>query len=96
METQFAKWLREHDESHSAFALRRGLGKRLVARLAGVSREETAVRRWIYPPLAAISDETGIPVDTLVREAGVAAKNPVAPRRYTRREERHDGKAAAQ
>ena len=85
METQFARWLREHEESHSAFALRRGLGKRLIARLAGVGCEPQTVSRWSYTPLSKIAEETGIAVHTLVNEAEAAAEKPVAPRKYTRR-----------
>ena len=95
VETSFAKWLRETGDTPSAYAVRNGFFKQRLMLLAGISRAPQAITKFHYPTLAAISEESGIPIDTLIREANEAGKNPIAPRRYTRKEE-NDGKAAAE
>jgi hypothetical protein len=92
METTFARWLRERGEGHYAYAVRRRLGKISVALLAGVGREPREVTRLNYTALQRINEDSGIPIQTLIDEAAAAAKNPVEPRKYVKRngEERAD------
>ena len=85
METTFAKWLSETGESHSAYALRRGMDKKRVMLMAGVSRTPQVIVRFNYPSLVTISEDTGIPIQILIDEAMAAAKNPVPPRQYNRK-----------
>ncbi len=90
METTFAKWLSERGESHSAYALRMNLSKRRVALMAGVSREPQQAAWFKYGTLSLVSKDTGIPIETLEREAREAAVNPIPPRKYTRKTEQAD------
>jgi hypothetical protein len=83
METTFARWLREHDETRFAFEIKHGLNHGSVARLAGVGRAPSVVNRFSLDFLVKVSQETGIPVGTLIEEARKAAANPIPPRRYT-------------
>ncbi len=85
METTFAKWLREHGEVHSAYAIKRGLNHKSVAKLAGVGREPYEITRLNLNFVLKVAQETGIPIDTLVEDAARAARAPVAPRSYTKK-----------
>jgi hypothetical protein len=97
METTFAKWLAARGETMNAFGLRMGMNRERVRFLAGVSREPRLMGLRIcfhVPSLTAISDETGIPIETLIADATKAAVNPLPPRQYNRKE-KDDGKATA-
>jgi hypothetical protein len=86
METAFARWLRERGESHSAYAIRNRMGKKQIARLAGVAREaKPIVRFYTYGALCEISKDTGIPIQVLIDDAVEAAHNPIEPRKYVKK-----------
>ncbi len=85
METTFARWLRQRGEMHYRYADRKHLGKRSVALLAGIGREARAITRLNYTALRHISQDTGIPIQTLIDDAARAARNPVQPRKYVKR-----------
>ena len=87
METAFAAWLREQGESPSAYALRRGVHRKPIMRLAGVAHGPQPIGNIFYPTLVKVSDETGIPIGTLIEDATRAAANPVPPRKYERKAE---------
>ncbi len=85
METTFGRWLRLRGEAHYAYAVRKKIGKRAVAQLAGISREARKVTLINYTTLRHISNDTGIPIQTLIDDAARAARNPVQPRKYVKR-----------
>ena len=97
MRTAFALWLEAQGEAHYAYADRKGIGRRRVALYAGIGsggdRRRSADRamRFDYAQLAIISQDTGIPVEMLIKDAIAALEDPVPPRRYTRKE-KVDGK----
>ena len=95
METRFAKWLKRRGESHSAYAIRMKVSRSCIAHLAGVARTAKPPSRFNYKTLVLVSKDTGIPIETLVSETLKAAENPIAPRRYTRKDEQN-GKEAAE
>jgi len=84
MQTTFAKWLAARGEAHSAYAIRRGINKDGVARLAGVGHRIT-IRYFNMSFLETVSADTGIPIATLIEDATKAAANPTPPRRYNRK-----------
>jgi hypothetical protein len=84
--TSFGLWLWERGENHSAYARRRGIGGlKRMALLAGYGRQPQRVTQFHYPMLELISADTGIPTETLIREALEAARDPTPPRKYERR-----------
>jgi hypothetical protein len=89
METTFARWLQDRGEAHSAYAIRRGLNRLGVARLAGIGRKPSIAYYFYHHFLVNVSQDTGIPIETLVEEARKAAANPIPPRRYTFRSAVH-------
>lgn len=97
MKTTFALWLEARGQAHYAYADRKGLGRRLVALYAGIGRDRRdqgrriKVERFAYGPLSIISQDTGIPVEMLIKDAIAALEDPTPPRRYTRKE-KTDGK----
>ena len=91
METTFAKWLALRGELPYVYAKRHGLSQRGIGRLAGISREPYTITTFRLDFLRKVSLDTGIPIDTLTEDAVKAARNPVAPRPYTKKEDT-DGK----
>lgn len=87
METAFARWLGERDETPHRYARRKGMNTDRVMLLAGVSRSPRTVTRWHMPSLTTISEETGIPIAELIADATRAAANPRPPRQYNRKAE---------
>ncbi len=79
---------------HYAYAIRKRLGKTSVALLAGISRKARPITRLNYTALRHISNDTGIPIQTLIDDAARAARNPVQPRKYTKKGA-DDGQTAA-
>mgnify|MGYP001593289855 CR=1 FL=1 len=91
MKTTFALWLEARGEAHYAYADRRGLGRRRVALYAGVGpghdkvRGRDKIKRFDYASLSIISQDTGIPLEMLIKDAIAALEDPTPPRRYTRK-----------
>ena len=85
METTFARWLRGRGEMYYAYAVRMRLGKKSVALLAGIGRRPQEIRWFNYTALKRISEDSGIPVQTLIDDAAKAARHPVEPRKYVKK-----------
>ena len=85
METTFARWLRGRGEPHYAYAIRKKLGKKSVALMAGIGRQPQELTRLNYVALRRISEDSGIPVQTLIDDAARAARHPVEPRKYAKK-----------
>lgn len=73
--TTFARWLREHGETSSSFAIRTGFNNQVVYWLTGKPRSDKPVLNLSLALLGKISQETGISERRLAGEAIVAAKN---------------------
>lgn len=94
MDTTFSKWLRAQGEAHYAYAKRRGLGQQSIRTLVGLGRVPRELTRLSLLALTRASEDSGIPIQTLIDEARAAARDPVEPRKYVKRGV-EDGKAQA-
>lgn len=87
MKTALMRWMEERKLPPYRFAKQHNLPYASVYVLAGVKLGESRRQPSFFRSytLRAVSDLTGIPVDTLEREAEEARRNPTPARKYERK-----------
>lgn len=94
MKTKFAIWLEDRGETVFAFSKRTGLGLPAVRRLAGIGHGPLTIHGFQLSFLQRVRAETGITIQRLQRDALRAAKDPIPPRAYRRKQENENGETA--